>query len=295
MLKYNSSFPIVTTWVIILMILVIVTNAKSQDLKWNDGFLEGTYIDSSSVKGSTFDSLMDCVCLAISRKTIENGTVYASKYCERNGIFARNGIILPAGEMVIYEKFVNVKNGMLYGFKFENGDQKAPFVLHKLLKNKLKHYGKYKSNNVIPSSVIIPNDFIKTNSSLYCKLYRVSSDTIKPKINDWVTVDFRYSINSRGKDSLLSDSKVMTGAPCHIKMVSSDFQGGMDDAFRMLSPGDSAIFIFNTEMFYQNVLKMQVPSEMKDKNNVIYFFVHMISFSSIETLKKMNLYYVKNI
>jgi len=112
---------------------------KTQELNWNDGFLEGIYINSSNVAGSIYDSLMDCICLARGRQVIENGIIQYSIFCEKNGIFAKNGIKLPDGSAEIVIKTVKIEKGTLYGFKFSNGDKKAPYILQKLLKIKLKY------------------------------------------------------------------------------------------------------------------------------------------------------------
>jgi FKBP-type peptidyl-prolyl cis-trans isomerase FkpA len=129
--------------------------------------------------------------------------------------------------------------------------------------------------------------FDKSASGLYYKLYKISKDTVKPKTGFWVSLDMRYSTKVKGKDTTLFESKKqMNGAPVRFQLPPSDFKGDLYEGIRMLSPGDSGVFIINADSLFVKTFKMNKRPAMIDSNSVLYFYVHLISFDSPENMKK---------
>jgi len=129
--------------------------------------------------------------------------------------------------------------------------------------------------------------FDKTDSGLYYKLYKISKDTIKPRTGFWVSLDMRYTTKVKGKDTLLFESKKqMNGAPVRFQLPPSDFKGDLYEGIRMLSPGDSGVFIMNADSLFLKTFKMNKRPAMIDSNSALYFYVHLISFDSPENIKK---------
>ena len=61
----------------------------------------------------------------------------------------------------------------------------------------------------------------KSATGLYYKLYKVSKDTVKAKLGDWVSLNMRYSY----KDSTLFNSKTAMGTPVRFQLPVSEFKG----------------------------------------------------------------------
>jgi len=122
--------------------------------------------------------------------------------------------------------------------------------------------------------------FDKTKSGLYYKIYKISKDTLKPKIGDWVFLNMRYAY----KDSVLFDSKKATGNPVRFKLPASDFQGDIYEGIRMMSAGDSAAFIINADSLFMKTFQQKTRPPFIDTNSVIRFYVTLISVDSPESL-----------
>ena len=129
--------------------------------------------------------------------------------------------------------------------------------------------------------------FDKSPTGFYYKLYKVSKDTVKPRTGDWVSLDLRYSSKVKGKDTVLFDSKSqqMKGEPVRFQLPPSDFNGDLYEGIRMLTMGDSGVFVINADSLFIRTFKMRQRPQMIDSNSVLYFYVHLKSVESVETLK----------
>jgi len=122
--------------------------------------------------------------------------------------------------------------------------------------------------------------FDKTSTGLYYKLYKVSQDTIKPKIGDWVSLNMSYKY----KDSLLFDSKQAIGSSLRFKLPPSDFSGDLYEGIRLLSKGDSAEFIINADSLFMKTFQQNKRPAFIDSNSVIRFYITLISVDSPDKL-----------
>ncbi len=122
----------------------------------------------------------------------------------------------------------------------------------------------------------------KTATGLYYKLFKVSKDTIKPKIGDWVSLTMKYTY----KDSTLFDSKQAMGSPVRFQLPVSDFKGDIYEGIAMLSPGDSADFIINADSLFKKTFRQPTRPAFIDTNSVIHFYITLLTVDSPETLMK---------
>lgn len=122
----------------------------------------------------------------------------------------------------------------------------------------------------------------KTASGLYYKLFKVSKDTIKPKLGDFVSLTMRYAY----KDSVLFDSRTAMSSPVRFPLPESDFPGDIYEGIRMLSPGDSADFIVNADSLYMKTFRQPQRPPFIDSNSVIHFYVTLISVDTPESMKE---------
>lgn len=126
----------------------------------------------------------------------------------------------------------------------------------------------------------------KTTSGLYYKMYKISKDTIKPKIGDWVSLDMKYTYKIKGKDTTLFDSKKQMGTPVRFQIPRSDFKGDIYEGIKMMSAGDSADFIISADSLFLKTFKMAKRPPMIDSNSFINFYVHLLTVDSPLSLEK---------
>jgi FKBP-type peptidyl-prolyl cis-trans isomerase len=126
----------------------------------------------------------------------------------------------------------------------------------------------------------------KTASGLYYKIYKISKDTVKPKVGDWVSLEMSYTYNKNGKDTILFDSKKQLGSDVKFPLPPSDFKGDIYEGIKMMSAGDSASFIISADSLFIKTFKMAKRPQMIDSSSFITFRVHLISFDSPEKLMK---------
>jgi FKBP-type peptidyl-prolyl cis-trans isomerase len=124
--------------------------------------------------------------------------------------------------------------------------------------------------------------FDKTKSGLYYKIYKVSKDTAKPQTGVFLSLEMRYTY----KDSTLFDSKKNMGTPVKFLLPNSDYGGDLYEGIRMMSAGDSAVFIVNTDSLFKKTFRQPQRPAFIDSNSVIYFYIHLISFDSPEKLRQ---------
>ena len=124
--------------------------------------------------------------------------------------------------------------------------------------------------------------FDKTETGLYYKLFKISKDTLKPKVGDWVSLNMRYSY----KDSTLFDNTKAMGSAVRFQLPPSDFKGDIYEGLRMMSAGDSAVFIINSDSLFMKTFRQTARPAFVDSNSVVYFHITMLSVDSPENLVK---------
>lgn len=123
----------------------------------------------------------------------------------------------------------------------------------------------------------------KTANGLYYKLFKVSKDTVKAKVGDWVSLTMRYSYN----DSVLFDSKqAMGGQPVRFQLPPSEFKADIYEGIAMLSAGDSADFIINADSLFMKTFRQPSRPEFIDSNSVLHFYITLLSVDSPATMQK---------
>ena len=128
--------------------------------------------------------------------------------------------------------------------------------------------------------------FKKTDSGLYYKLYTVAKDTVKPKVKDWITMEYKLVVTSKGKDSTFINSKKSQQGPLRMQVPPSDYKGDIYEGMRMLSAGDSGEFIVNADSLFKKTFRQGSRPKYIDTNSVAKFFIHMITISSPQDMEK---------
>jgi FKBP-type peptidyl-prolyl cis-trans isomerase len=125
----------------------------------------------------------------------------------------------------------------------------------------------------------------KTASGLYYKLYKVSKDTIKPKVGDWVSLTMRYEY----KDSTLFNSKKAMGIPVRFQLPPSDFKGDIYEGIRMMSAGDSAGFVVPADSLFKKTFRQAKCPPFIDSSGVIRFYITLLAVDAPAALMKKEL------
>jgi FKBP-type peptidyl-prolyl cis-trans isomerase len=128
--------------------------------------------------------------------------------------------------------------------------------------------------------------FDKTEAGLYYKLYKVSKDTVKPKVGDWVTIEYKLTVTSKGKDSTLLDSRKTPQGAVRLQVPPSDYKGDLYSGMEMMSAGDSAIFMIPADSLFKRTFKQGMRPKFVDSNSVVQFFVNLKLVENPADLKK---------
>ena len=125
--------------------------------------------------------------------------------------------------------------------------------------------------------------FDKSETGLYFKIYQVGDDTAKAITGDYVTLDMKYMTEG---DSVLFDSKISgMGQPISFQIPPSDFPGDLYEGIRMMTPGDSAVFMISADSLFTKTFKMPTRPEFIDSNSYMTFFVTLHSAESMESMQ----------
>ena len=128
--------------------------------------------------------------------------------------------------------------------------------------------------------------FTKSDSGLYYKIYKVSKDTAKPRSKDWISIDYRLIVQSKGKDSLFINSKKSGQGPLRMQLPPSDYKGDIYIGMRMLSAGDSGEFLVNADSLFKKTFRQGMRPKYVDSNSMAKFFINMVSIESPEAMQK---------
>jgi FKBP-type peptidyl-prolyl cis-trans isomerase len=123
--------------------------------------------------------------------------------------------------------------------------------------------------------------FDKTANGLYYKIIKISKDTVKPRIGDWVSLQMRWKY----KDSVMFDSyKSQGGQPVKFQLPLSDFKGDIYEGLRLLAAGDSAVFLINADSLFTKTFHQPKRPKFIDTNSVITFNIKLISIDNPQKL-----------
>lgn len=121
----------------------------------------------------------------------------------------------------------------------------------------------------------------KTDSGLFYKFHKQGTDTVTPKVNDYITIDMIYGT----EDSVFFDSKML---PQVMKMplIEPTYQGDIYDGMTMMNIGDSVTFICNADSTFKKLFRMNVIPPELDSVEYLYFHIKMNNIESEEAVKK---------
>jgi len=127
--------------------------------------------------------------------------------------------------------------------------------------------------------------FKKSESGIYYKFYKENKDSLKPTEGSILTMNIRYRIEIKGKDSVFFNSKDIS-RPFEINLGKSEFKGDIFEAFAMLHVGDSATFIINANSFFTKTAKYPTLPEGVDTTSMMYFDVKLLKAETLEARQK---------
>jgi FKBP-type peptidyl-prolyl cis-trans isomerase len=128
--------------------------------------------------------------------------------------------------------------------------------------------------------------FKKSDSGLYYKLYKVGKDTVKPKVRDWISMEYRLIVKAKGKDSTFIDSRKNKQGALRMQLPPSDYKGDIYQGMRMLAAGDSGEFLVNADSLFKKTFRQGSRPKYIDTNSMAKFVIHMVTIDSPEALQK---------
>jgi FKBP-type peptidyl-prolyl cis-trans isomerase len=127
--------------------------------------------------------------------------------------------------------------------------------------------------------------FKKSDSGIFYKFYTENKDSAKVSEGSILTMNIKYRMQFKGKDSVLFNSSTI-GKPFEINLAKSEFKGDIYEAFGMLHKGDSATFIINAKDFFTKTAKYPQLPEGVDSTSMMYFDVKLLKAETMEARKK---------
>lgn len=92
----------------------------------------------------------------------------------------------------------------------------------------------------------------------------------RPKAGQILTVDMKYYTQGKGgKDTLLFDTN-KNGFPVQIPVMKPTFKGGLEDAFSMMRPGDSAVFRISADSLFAKTFQQPMPPFIKKGSQLTF-------------------------
>ncbi len=134
----------------------------------------------------------------------------------------------------------------------------------------------------IGSSVLAqtPKGYKKTESGLMYKFLKDNPGT-PAKVGDIIKVHFSLSTE---KDSLLR-STFKEGNAAEMPLQKANFKGSLEEGLALMSAGDSASFLINSDSLFVKMFNSTVPPFIRKGSNMI-FVIKMVSAMSQEDYKK---------
>ncbi len=118
--------------------------------------------------------------------------------------------------------------------------------------------------------------FKKSDTDIYYRFHKIGEYPECADYGDYVKINIAYLT--------LSDS-VFFSAQRQFQIQKANFEGSINECFKMMSAGDSASFIINTNLFFEQTLNSSVPSFL-EKETHFKILVEMLSFMSEEQFEE---------
>ncbi|MDX5346646.1 MAG: FKBP-type peptidyl-prolyl cis-trans isomerase [Hymenobacteraceae bacterium] len=126
------------------------------------------------------------------------------------------------------------------------------------------------------------DEFRTADSGLQYKLYAkneegnyvpkesaAAADTTKgAKVGDFILMEMKYQ---NSEDSVLFDSFKDNEMPVILQVMEPTFIGGLEDAFRLLEAGDSAVFKISADSLFNKTFMQPMPPFIKPGSQLTFF------------------------
>jgi FKBP-type peptidyl-prolyl cis-trans isomerase len=123
--------------------------------------------------------------------------------------------------------------------------------------------------------------FEKGENSVWYKIHQKSGDTLKPHLNDYVTVKMRYYL----KDTTLFDSKTLENK-FEFPIIKPMFKGDIYDGMKLMAEGDSFTFAVVADSFFYNTAGLKKLPDYVKPGDPMYFDIKMEKILSPEQYRK---------
>jgi len=125
--------------------------------------------------------------------------------------------------------------------------------------------------------------FDKTANGLYYKIIKSSTDTLKPRIGDWVSLNMSWQY----KDSICSTAvRLRQERLSGFQLPASDFKGDIYEGLKLLCAGDSAVFLINSDSLFKKTFRQPSRPKFVDTNSVITFHIKLLTVDNPQALMK---------
>jgi FKBP-type peptidyl-prolyl cis-trans isomerase len=109
------------------------------------------------------------------------------------------------------------------------------------------------------------NDFTKTESGLSYKIYTDSTGDNYPTEGGFI--DFKFQMWNEKGDSLLDD-QFKDMYPVRTGVLPITYTPSIEEGLRLLTPGDSAVFILNADSLFTKTFRAPLPPYIKPGENI---------------------------
>lgn len=124
--------------------------------------------------------------------------------------------------------------------------------------------------------------FKKTQSGLYYKFYKKGTDTVTPKVGQYMDVVMIYGT----KDSVLFDSRKLPELEkMQMPMITSVFPGDIYEGFSMMHVGDSASFMMPADSVWMKLFRMRQAPPGMDSVEYLTFDIKLNEVISADTMR----------
>ena len=122
----------------------------------------------------------------------------------------------------------------------------------------------------------------ETESGIFYKFHSQNEDSPMPKTGDLLVLNMQYYTDY---DSLLFDTKEIPGVFRMQMKDISNVKGTIDEAFSMMHEGDSATFLIDANIFYNQSREMEAPAFIKP-NSKLKFNIKLVKIENYDSFKK---------
>jgi FKBP-type peptidyl-prolyl cis-trans isomerase FkpA len=127
--------------------------------------------------------------------------------------------------------------------------------------------------------------FKKSESGIFYKYYVESKDTLKAREGSILTMNIKFRLRIKEKDSVLFNS-LDTPKPYEISLAKTEYKGDFYEAIGMLHKGDSASFIINAKDFFIKTAKYpQLPAGI-DSTTLMFIDAKLLNVETMEARQK---------